>query len=827
MDRRVAKPLTDRRSFLIGSGALALTPTWITGTFQRTQSSQSQFIDWPSFQRDPGNTGAVPDGDGLVSSVREETRIELGDPVRVEPILSRGTLYVSTTVLNDGGGSVATVAPTSGETRWRTDWSGGVWSTPAVDDRHVYVAEPGGVHALGIDDSREQWSVNVLPSNFSSPTVADSTVYIGTRTGAVAAVNTISGAVEWQRTLASRQTVNTTPAVGTDRVYAGAEDSRVYALETREGTQAWQATVPAPVRTAPVLTGEHLLVPTVDGTLLSLDPADGSEQWRVSVDASTASSPAVANGQLYWATESTLHTIELESGTELWTFETGGFSGLNNVAPPPVVVGDTVYFTTGHKRVYAVDVTSGEESWQFAPESAANVLTVTVVGATAFVGTDAGTIHQLTGRTNLRPEPSISYLPRNPVVGEKVTFDAESSTDLDGEITAYEWDVDGDGTFETTGSRISHTYSTTGEYQVRLRVTDDAGQTATSRLTTPLSVSTQRGTTSSAAEPDRQSLSFVNRMSGGIVGSGALGGITVLGILYGASRLIRGDQNSENAEATGDGTSNEKWDNLSSNSDSRSIQLFPETSYADYETIEQIHTGSSMKTVEAAVNQYDEHVALKQLTLNSSETVDRSMFAEFVDEMKKWHQIDDHDHVLTVFDYGDQPVPWAAIELADREFNPTAFSHLSDEQKVNLVTQLCEAVHHGHRHGLAHGSLTPSNVLVVETSNGPSLRVSDWQVNGSAFGLSSKVSATNSAAERGYDLPVTQESDIYQLGLIAFALFTGETIPAEEPAYETISGVEDLHPGLREVFETVLCADERGTYDTALHFRDALIEAVE
>jgi PKD repeat protein len=545
----------------------------------------------------------------------------------------------------------------------------------------------------------------------------------------------------------------------------------------------------------------------------------------VSVDASTASSPAVANGQLYWATESTVHAIELESGTERWTFETDGFSGLNNVAPPPVVVGDTVYFTTGHESAYAVDVTSGEEYWQFAPGSGANVLTVTVVGGTAFVGTDSGTVHQLSGRTNLRPEPSISYLPRDPVVGEEVTFDAEGSTDPDGKITTYEWDVDGDGTFETTGSRISHTYSRSGEYQVRLRVTDDAGRTATSRLTTPLSVSTQQGTTASAAS-GRQSLSLINRVPGGIAGSGVLGGITVLGVLYGASRLIRGGEKSENAEAKNDGSSNEKSDHMPSTSDSRSTQLFAETSYADYETIKQIQTGPPITTVEAVVDQYDEHVALKQLTLDGSETVDRSMFAEFVDGVEKWDQIDDHDHVLTVFDYGDKPVPWAAIELADREFDPTAFSHLSDEQKLDLVTQLCEAVHHGHRHGLAHGSLTPSNVLVVETSHGPSLRVSDWQVNSNVLELPPIGKSMDSVGWGERDLPVTQESDIYQLGLIAFALFTGDTIPAKEDAYKAVSAAENLRPSLRKVFESVLSADERERYDTALHLRDALIEAI-
>jgi dipeptidyl aminopeptidase/acylaminoacyl peptidase len=71
---------------------------------------------------------------------------------------------------------------------------------------------------------------------------------------------------------------------------------------------------------------------------------------------------------------------------------------------------------------------------------------------------------------------------RNPVYrGDPVTFDASSSTDVDGRIVRYEWDLDGDGSFETdTASvpRVTHAYSRTGTVRVALRVADDRGNTA-------------------------------------------------------------------------------------------------------------------------------------------------------------------------------------------------------------------------------------------------------------------------------------------------------------------------------------------------------------
>ncbi len=62
-----------------------------------------------------------------------------------------------------------------------------------------------------------------------------------------------------------------------------------------------------------------------------------------------------------------------------------------------------------------------------------------------------------------------------------------SGTDSDGNIVLYEWDFEGDGTFDfssTTSGNTSHTYTTEGTYQAVFRVTDNDGKTATAHATT-------------------------------------------------------------------------------------------------------------------------------------------------------------------------------------------------------------------------------------------------------------------------------------------------------------------------------------------------------
>lgn len=62
----------------------------------------------------------------------------------------------------------------------------------------------------------------------------------------------------------------------------------------------------------------------------------------------------------------------------------------------------------------------------------------------------------------------------------KVDFDASSSSSPAGEITAYEWDFKGQNSFrDATGEKVSYTFDREGDYQVKLRITDNKGQSAT------------------------------------------------------------------------------------------------------------------------------------------------------------------------------------------------------------------------------------------------------------------------------------------------------------------------------------------------------------
>lgn len=74
---------------------------------------------------------------------------------------------------------------------------------------------------------------------------------------------------------------------------------------------------------------------------------------------------------------------------------------------------------------------------------------------------------------NSAPNASFTVTKTNGYAPLTVEFDGSSSNDSDGSITTYTW-FTGDGS-SYTGSNISHTYTTLGQFSATLTVTDDDG----------------------------------------------------------------------------------------------------------------------------------------------------------------------------------------------------------------------------------------------------------------------------------------------------------------------------------------------------------------
>lgn len=116
-------------------------------------------------------------------------------------------------------------------------------------------------------------------------------------------------------------------------------------------------------------------------------------------------------------------------------------------------------------------------------------------------------------RIHRAPTALITTRPPTPVVNRPTVLDGSRSSD-DGSIATYQWDLNGDGTFETSTAGVptaTTTFAATGPATVGLKVTDNDG--ATDQTTLRLQVSATSVATADALAPRLRPLTTRLRMS--------------------------------------------------------------------------------------------------------------------------------------------------------------------------------------------------------------------------------------------------------------------------------------------------------------------------
>jgi outer membrane protein assembly factor BamB len=274
---------------------------------------------------------------------RTATKLELSGG----PSVGEGIVVVGAT-----GGDVVALDAGSGLERWRVATGGEVLAAPAVAGGLVVVRTVDGrLRALGVADGKEAWNYEqpvprlTLRGN-GMPIVDGDMVIAGLDNGKVVSLSLSTGELLWSTTVAPSQgrteierlvdidspvrivgddifvvgyqgriamlardtgqlwwgrdlSSNRGLAVDSDTIYVTAADSSVVALRRRDGTPVW--TQDAMLRrslTAPVLSGDTLVVGDFEGYVHWLDAATGQMLARGKTGSGRMSNAPVVAGDL-------------------------------------------------------------------------------------------------------------------------------------------------------------------------------------------------------------------------------------------------------------------------------------------------------------------------------------------------------------------------------------------------------------------------------------------------------------------------------------------------------------------------------------------------
>lgn len=296
------------------------------------------------------------------------------------------------------------------------DADGAISSLPVVLPRPYVNAswtQAGGnsshsVQHLSLDDNLSlAWRRNIGVGNqkyermVAGPVSGGGRVFAVDTKGTVTAVALNSGNQLWSRDLRdenehSKVGFGGGAALYGNTLYVTSGYGFVVALDAETGREIWRYSGAVPFRGAPTATADRIFAVTHDNQMLALDPDNGSITWdQVGIAENAgmlgAASPAYDGTTLVTALSSgELIAMRGINGRILWqdaltsSRRLTPLATLTDIDGNPVIDGGKVYAVSHAGRMVAVDMRSGERSWE---ADVAGVSTPWVAGNFAFVTT--------------------------------------------------------------------------------------------------------------------------------------------------------------------------------------------------------------------------------------------------------------------------------------------------------------------------------------------------------------------------------------------------------------------------------------------------------
>ena len=293
------------------------------------------------------------------------------------------------------------------------------------------------------------------------------------------------------------------PVCANGVVYIGSSDNFLYALDARTGVLKWKFNAHGDIGSSPAVSGGSVFVVSLDGNLYALDAATGNQRWAFKTQGESRhsgagmgyaipetevmpdpwdlflSSPSVAGETVFFGSgDKNVYAVNASDGSVRWKFMTGGV-----VHGSPAVDAGTVYIGSFDSFLYALDAASGSLVWKFktGDDDKAHLMTgiagsPAVANGTVYFGCRDANVYALDGKSGaLRwkyPTGGSWVISTPSIVGGKVLFTTSDSLKfqvLDARTGAEDYSL-GYGTYAFSSPTVAEGYAFFGTFDGKLHV---------------------------------------------------------------------------------------------------------------------------------------------------------------------------------------------------------------------------------------------------------------------------------------------------------------------------------------------------------------------
>jgi serine/threonine-protein kinase len=261
-----------------------------------------------------------------------------------------------------------------------------------------------------------------------------------------------------------------------------------------------------------------------------------------------------------------------------------------------------------------------------------------------------------------------------------------------------------------------------------------------------------------------------------------------------------------------------------------------------YEVLTELGHGGMGVVYKANDPKMDRLVAIKVMTAVAQDQ--ESSQERFLREAKSIAKLQ-HPNIVVVHDYGrHHGAPYIAMEYVEGlplDKLIASRANLSLLAKVDILIQVCQALHYAHQQGIVHRDVKPGNIMLLE--NGKRVKLLDFGIaraggrssiskSGLAMGTTSYMSPEQTKGRQSLDA----RSDIFSVGVVLYELSTGKppwiadsdyeimTKIISEPCPPLSSALRDYPARLDQILERALAKDPGARYQTAEELAQDLSE---